>query len=106
VRICKRCKQVFTPIQPYHQLCWPCWHVEHADDEPDASADEAAWHAGYQAGYQAGRREGEMPPAIFKGLLRLCHPDGYSGSTLEPLAHELTVWLLSHRPDSATVERN
>jgi hypothetical protein len=105
VRICKRCKEIFAPMRPYHQLCWPCWHAEQT-----AGEDEAAWHAGYQTGYRQGvldgQRAGELPEPIFKGLLRLTHPDMHSGTTLGPLAHEVTVWLLNHRPDAAVAPRN
>jgi hypothetical protein len=110
VRICKRCKQIFVPLRPYHRLCWACWQTEQAENEPDASTDATAWHAGYQAGYQQGvqdgRRAGELPAPIFKGLLNLIHPDRHSGTALERTAHELTVWLLQHRPDPSMVERN
>jgi hypothetical protein len=39
-----------------------------------------------------------MPPTVWKGLLRLAHPDHHAQSPLLPVATEVTRWLLAHRP--------
>jgi hypothetical protein len=35
----------------------------------------------------------------WRQLASLVHPDRYQGSRLEPVAHEVMVWLNQHRPE-------
>jgi hypothetical protein len=53
---------------------------------------------GYQVGYSAGQAESRLPPALWQHMLVLVHPDHHEGSPLQPMAAEVTRWLLMHRP--------
>ena len=53
---------------------------------------------GIRAGYRAGQAEPRLPPALWQHMLVLVHPDHHEGSPLQPMAAEVTRWLLMHRP--------
>jgi hypothetical protein len=59
---------------------------------------EMSYTHGYQAGYRAGQAESRLPPALWQHMLVLGHPDHHEGSPLQPMAAEVTRWLLMHRP--------
>ena len=59
---------------------------------------EMSYTHGYQAGYRAGQAESRLPPALWQHMLVLGHPDHHEGSPLQPMAAEVTRWLLRHRP--------
>jgi hypothetical protein len=68
--------------------------VGHAARSSDQSYDR-----GYWAGTRARPERPDMPPAVWKGLILLCHPDKYAQEPgLQTLAGEVTRWLLEHRP--------
>jgi hypothetical protein len=60
------------------------------------------YYTGYQDGFQAGYRtaqaETHLPPRLWQHMLALLHPDHHEGSPLQPMAAEVTRWLLTHRP--------
>jgi len=60
------------------------------------------WQHGYDAGYRDGVAQGQrqdmMPLTIWRALMTVTHPDRYDGSPLAKTAHEVTVWLIQHRP--------
>ena len=57
-----------------------------------------AYKNGFRAGYRAGQAEPSLPPALWQHMLVLVHPDHHEGSSLHPMAAEVTRWLLIHRP--------
>jgi hypothetical protein len=58
---------------------------------------EMSYTHGYQAGYCTGQAESRLPPALWQHMLVLVHPDHHEGSPLQPMAAEVTRWLLRHR---------
>ena len=62
------------------------------------TTDEMSYTNGYQTGYRAGQAESRLPPALWQRMLVLGHPDHHEGSPLQPIAAEVTRWLLMHRP--------
>ena len=59
---------------------------------------EMGYTDGLRAGYRAGQGEPSLPPALWQHMLVLAHPDHHEGSPLQPMAAEVTRWLLMHRP--------
>jgi hypothetical protein len=59
---------------------------------------EIGYTDGFWAGYRAGQAEPRLPPALWQHMLVLVHPDHHEGSPLQPMAAEVTRWLLMHRP--------
>src|SRR2546429_95480 len=55
---------------------------------------EMSYTHGYQAGYRAGQAESRLPPALWQHMLVLVHPDHHEGSRLQPMAAEVTRWLV------------
>ena len=62
------------------------------------TTDEMSYTNGYQTGYRAGQAEFRLPPALWQHMLVLVHPDHHEGSPLQPMAAEVTRWLVMHRP--------
>ena len=68
------------------------------------TTDEMSYTIGYQVGYSAGQAESRLPPALWQHMLVLVHPDHHEGSPLQPMAVEVTRWLLIHRPKAGAEE--
>lgn len=63
-----------------------------------AKAAAENWeHAARQWERQVGLGSASIDPAILRKLLRLCHPDRWVGTELEPLANEVTKWINERR---------
>ena len=66
------------------------------------ATSRTTYHIGYRDGFQAGYRssqaESHLPPELWQHMLVLVHPDHHEGSPLQPMAAEVTRWLLMHRP--------
>ena len=63
---------------------------------------EMGYTDGFQVGYHAGQAKPYLPPALWKHILVLVHPDHPEGSPLHPMAAEVTRWLLMHRPKAGS----
>jgi hypothetical protein len=62
-------------------------------------SSDQSYNRGYRGGVRSRPTRPDMPPAIWKGLILLCHPDKYMQEPgLQALAGEVTRWLLEHRP--------
>ena len=99
MRVCRRCGRQFRPEKAYYHYCtWACLLA----DERMGRAFGDTWQEGYNTGFRdgvaQGQQQGLMPPAIWRALLSVAHPDRYQDSPLAKSAHEVTVWLIQHRP--------
>jgi hypothetical protein len=103
-----KCRQPFTPEKDFYYYC--SWDCRVADVGSEYQRDFRGYqHSGdqhYDRGFWAGTRAQpsglEIPQGIWKGLVLFSHPDKWQGEPgLATLAHEVTLWLLAHRPDEA-----
>jgi hypothetical protein len=99
MRACRGCGRQFRPDKASHHYCtWACL-LAHARGR---GASGSTWQEGYDAGYRAGLAQAHqqrwMPPAIWRALMSVAHPDRHQDSPLAQTAHEVTVWLIQHRP--------
>jgi hypothetical protein len=86
---------MFQPKKVFHYWCsWTCRQADPRDPRGHQRARAMASDRGSRDGLRT-----TIPPAIWKALVQLCHPDRWEGSAgLQALAHEASVWLLEHRP--------
>ena len=112
MRNCRRCQAPFQPRKPHYHWCsLACRRADYlaAEARPYTAADVGrAYDRGFDAGYARGFAEGRgrvngsaapaVPPEVYKKLAVMVPPDRHQGSPLEPLAHELMVWLNAHKP--------
>jgi hypothetical protein len=118
MRACRRCGTAFQPAKPFYFWCsLVCRKADYleAQAEPYSASDVGrAFDKGYDRGYAAGLAEGQrqtrpigskgqarepLPLDLWRQLAHLAHPDRFQGSPLEPIAHEVMVWLNQHRPE-------
>jgi hypothetical protein len=107
MRYCRywRCKRSFWPEKRHYYYCsWDCRVADvGVDYERDYRGHQRSRDEHYDRGYWDGVRSQpvgpDMPPAVWKGLILLCHPDKYAQEPrLQAVADEVTRWLLMHRP--------
>jgi hypothetical protein len=99
MRVCRRCGREFKPERAYYFWCsWTCRIADKRGGDAPGDPYRRGYDAGYRDGMANGQRQGSLPPAVWRGLLRVAHPDRYQGSPLEGIAHDVTIWLLANRP--------
>ena len=107
VRRCRywRCKRPFLPPKPHFYYCtWECRVADvgagYARDYRGYQRDrDTHYDRGFWDGARARPADIDIPSGIWKGLIRLCHPDRYAQEPgLQALAGEVTRWLIEHRP--------
>jgi hypothetical protein len=99
------CRQPFTPEKEFYYYCsWACRvadvgpHYERDYHGYQRSGDQR-YDRGFWDGTRARPSGAEIPLPIWKGLVLFSHPDRWQGEPgLQTLAHEVTIWLLAHRP--------
>jgi len=105
MRSCRACGRRFQLIKSYYYWCsWDCRQADRGGREYHSSGD--IWQAGYDVGYRDGLHDGRahgrqhvsLPLPVWRGLIRIAHPDRHQASSLEPIANEVIRWLLEHRP--------
>jgi hypothetical protein len=100
MRYCRHCGQPFMPAKPhYYWCCYPCRQADQAAGGYTAHDVTLAFDRGYQAGLVEGLTRQRLPLETWRQLLTLVHPDRHQGSPLERVAHAVTVWLTTHRPE-------
>jgi hypothetical protein len=99
------CRKSFEPEKHYHFYCsWECRVADvGADYQRDYRGYQRSGDQQYDRGFWDGARTKppglEIPPHIWKAAIVLVHPDRWQGEpSMQTLAHEVTVWLLEHRP--------
>jgi hypothetical protein len=98
------CGHSFTPVKPYfYYCCWACRLAHVGEGHEDRRGWQRERNAQYDRGFWDGNRAQperlDIPPAIWKGLMRLSHPDKWQDEPgLLTLATDVTRWLLEHRP--------
>jgi hypothetical protein len=103
------CRKPFEPEKDFYYYCsWDCRvadvgpHYERDYRGRQRSSDES-YDRGYWDGARGRPTAQEIPPAIWKGMVLFCHPDRWQTEPgLAALAHEVTIWLLTHRPMEAS----
>jgi hypothetical protein len=99
MRVCRGCGQLFRPEKPYYHYCtWACRRAHARQSGAYGDAWQKGYHAGFRDGVAQVQQQGFMPPAIWRALMSVAHPDRYQGSPLAMTAHKATVWLIQHRP--------
>jgi hypothetical protein len=100
----RQCGQVFWPEKSNYYFCsWACHQAHYAEPGNDYRGYQRSRDEHYDRGFWDGARarpaELEIPLGIWRGLLRLAHPDKWQGEPeLVSLSTEVTRWLLEHRP--------
>lgn len=72
--ICDDCRKPFTIRRGFERICLPCWKV--------------------RKGYEVKRPLLVEDLDMIKQMIRLVHPDRHQGSSLESVAHDVTIYLL------------
>jgi hypothetical protein len=99
------CRRSFEPEKHFYFYC--SWECRVADVGPHYERDyrgyqrsgDQRYDCGFWDGARARPTEPEIPPHIWKAAIVLVHPDRWHGEpSMQTLAHEVTVWLLEHRP--------
>lgn len=104
----RQCGQEFWPRKLNYYFCsWECHQAHYADVGHDYRSYQRERNQSYDRGFWDGARarppEPEIPQCIWKGLVLFCHPDRWQAEPgLATLAHEVTLWLLEHRPIDAS----
>jgi hypothetical protein len=95
---CRACGRRFQPIKS--DYFWCSWDCRQADGEERGYHSAGnIWQAGYDAGYKDGLNvHPSLPLPLWRAMIRMAHPDMHQASPLEPIANEVTRWLLEHRP--------
>jgi hypothetical protein len=97
MRTCRHCGQPFMPAKFYHHWCsYACRQAAGGYTAHDLTL---AFDRGYQAGLAEGLKRQTLPLETWRQLATIVHPDRHQGSTLEPVAHEVMVWLNTHKPE-------
>jgi hypothetical protein len=99
------CSRSFIPAKYFYAYCsWAC-RVAHVGE--DYTHDYRGYQRDRDQSYDRGFWDGvrvsppglEMPPGIWKAAMMLVHPDRWENAPeMRALAHDVTVWLLKHRP--------
>ena len=103
-----KCRKAFEPAKDFHHYCsWDCRvadvgpHYERDYRGSQRSGDQR-YDRGFWDGARATPPDIEIPPHIWKAALVLVHPNRWQTEPgLARFAHEVTPWLLAHRPADA-----